>query len=158
MHGFLLRLLLPACILLCVTLRGSDARASDWRQASTATKATAPLFDVRRTGGLFPLAGFTIASNGTIRPLGNTHLTDPSLRLQPPVLSGLVRLARAEHFFRMPANILCHTSQTDVRSVTIAIRTSTRAHTVTLLTSCSSPRFTELYALLTAVTRISLVP
>ena len=108
-------------------------------------------FEIRRTGGLFPPAIVTIYGGG--RVVGQeVRLADPHLQLGRDALRGLLRLAEAESFFRMPANILCSTRETDLRTISISIRTTTQAKTVSLLSVCKSPRFLELYAVLLAVT------
>jgi hypothetical protein len=114
--------------------------------------------ELRRTGGLFPPSGVTIHNDGHLTATGGARVQDPQRQLSRSVLAGLLKLAEAEGFFVMPANIVCQTHATDVRTTSITIHTTAGSRTVALLTACKSPSFNQLYSVIVAASASSIQP
>jgi hypothetical protein len=114
--------------------------------------------ELRRTGGLFPPSGVTIYNDGHLTATGGARVQDPQHRLSRSVLAGLLKLAEAEGFFLMPANIVCQTHATDVRTTSITIHTTAGSRTVALLTACKAPSFNQLYSVIVAASASSIQP
>jgi hypothetical protein len=110
-----------------------------------------PVFELGIQGGNIRPYSVTIESNGQVTVSGPVQ--HGRTALSHTAVLGLLKLARAEQFYRMPATTLCPGTLPDIASRYIAINTTTRSHRVQVHGGCN-PSFNQLYAVLAAVAGI----
>jgi len=157
-----LRVNLLAAILLLAALSPGIAVTHAARYASSTaqqlpTNPRSPAFRFGLTGGFSTVGPFTVTIyvNGRVTlskrqrnsPL---HLSNPRASNFPVALTGLLKLARAEGFFSMPAKIAPAHPVSDMGTAFISVYTTTGVKTVSVLGNDSTP-FYELYSLLNYV-------
>jgi hypothetical protein len=122
-------------------------------QAHTVThnrlQSPASLFVVGREGGNIRPFTVTILEDGTVNTTGAIQLSRQGEKLGPDTLKGLVKLARAEHFFTLPDTISGTNVLPDVASLYVTVRTGNAAKTVREHGSHNSA-FSQLYAVVMA--------
>jgi len=114
--------------------------------AQAAHASSTPALRFGRSGGNIEHFTVTISPTGRVTTEGPVQLARPRLTLTPDAMRGLVDLARAEGFFRMPATTVCRGTLPDVAGSFVTVGSKR----VLVRGSCNR-RFSELYAVLAAV-------
>jgi hypothetical protein len=103
--------------------------------AQAAQASSTPTLAFGRSGGNIAPFTVTILSAGRVTAHGPVRLARPRLTLTADAVHGLVDLAKAEGFFRMPATTTCRGTLPDFASSFVAVG-STR---VSVRGSCNPP-------------------
>lgn len=118
------------------------------------TNPKSPAFRFGLRGGFSRLGSFTITiyADGHVRltkeqRTSPIHLSHPKATIYPVALTGLLTLAKAEHFFAMPARIVPKHPVSDMGTSFVTVYTTTGRKTVSVVGNSSRP-FYELYSLL----------
>jgi len=115
---------------------------------------TQPLFQFGRSGGNIEPFSVTINADGTLEHTGPVHLAKPDTRLTQARLAGLLRYARAQHFWSLPTRTSCSRSLPDFASPYVTIHSAGKTRTVTVRGGCR-PRFTRIYRALSAAATVT---
>ena len=115
--------------------------------------ASAPLFALGVEGGNILPYSVTIGANGVVTVTGRSTAGQRP-RLSPNALAGLLKLARAEGFFTMPAQIVGH-GLPDVAGTYISIHSPGATRTVHERFAHNAG-YDQLYAVLMAVAGVAM--
>jgi hypothetical protein len=121
--------------------------------AGSSAKSAPPTFAFGRAGGNIVPFRITIGKDGRVSSTGPIRATAPAASVA--LRNGLARLAKAEGFFAMAADLPCGPTNPDIagRFVTVTAYGKTR----TVFARCASfQAFEELYAVLAASTGVTL--
>lgn len=113
-----------------------------------------PTFTFGREGGNIRPFTVVIAADGTVTVTGAIKVSSPSPHLSTDAPAGLLKLAKAERFFRMPRLISGSHVLPDFASLFIAIHRAGGTKTVSVH-GARRPRFNQLYAVLMAAAGVS---
>ena len=120
--------------------------------AGSSAKIAPPAFAFGRAGGNIVPFRVTIGKDGRVSSTGPIQATTHAA--STPLRNGLARLAKAEGFFTMAANLQCGPVNPDVASRFITV--SAYGKTRTVFAQCGSfQSFEELYAVLAASTGVT---
>jgi hypothetical protein len=114
--------------------------------AQAAQASSTPALRFGRSGGNIAPFTVTISPTGRVTAQGPVRLARPRLTPSPDAVHGLVDLAKAEGFFRMPATTVCRGTLPDFASSFVAVGSKR----VSVRGSCNR-RFSQLYAVLEAI-------
>ncbi len=116
-----------------------------------------PAFRFGLEGGFSTLGSFTVTiyTDGRVslkkeQRSSPIHLIKSREKVYPIALTGLLRLANAEHFFSMPARIIPKHPTSDLATAFVSVYTRTGVKTVKVVGN-NPKRFYELYSLLNYV-------
>jgi hypothetical protein len=133
--------------------RYRHTRSAPRRARGQLAKSAPPTFAFGRAGGNIVPFRITIGKDGRVSSTGPIRATAPAASVA--LRNGLARLAKAEGFFAMAADIPCGPTNPDIagRFVTVTAYGKTR----TVFARCASfQAFEELYAVLAASTGVTL--
>lgn len=142
-----------ASIVLALAVAGPlTARVSDAHGATRAASPAPIIFTFGRQGGNIRPLTVTIDSTGAVKTSAPAGGPAATVHLSPDALDGVMKLARAEGFFTMPAQMIGH-GLPDIGGRFITIRTAGITKTVSVR-FVHNAAFDQLFAVLSAVSGI----